>query len=99
MPTNLDFHKATLMAFKNTIEGKSLKEKEQHVSIQVAQQFNGLVDNIRKEHPEAEPHLPKSITMNSIAAQDFQIADIRFLDFEMLVNQVLSTLEVIRGRG
>ncbi len=97
MPTSLDFHKASLMAFKNTLEGKSAKEKEKHISIQIAQQFNGIVDNIKKEHPEAEPHLPKAVTWKGIAAQDMQIADIRFLDFEMLVNQVLATLEVIRG--
>ena len=32
MPTSLDFHKATIMAFKNTLDGKSSKEKDKHIS-------------------------------------------------------------------
>lgn len=97
MPTSLDFHRATMMAFKNTLEGKSSKEKENHVSIQIAEQFNGVVEAIKNEHPEAAPHLPKPITWKGIAAQDMQIADIRFLDLELLLNQVLATLDVIRA--
>ena len=86
-----------MMAFKNSLEGKSSKEKENHISIQIAEQFNEVVESIKKEHPEAAPHLPKPITMKGIAAQDMQIADIRFLDFELLLNQVLATMDVIRG--
>ncbi len=98
MPTSLDFHKATIMAFKNTLEGKSAKEKEKHISIQIAAQFNSIVDNIKKEFPDAASHLPQPITWNGIAAMDMQIADITFLDFEMLLNQMLGILEVIQGR-
>src|SRR5207249_3920083 len=94
MPTSLDFHKATIMAFKNTLDGKSPKEKEKHISIQIAEQFNSIVDNIKKEHPDAASHVPQPITMKGIASRDMQIADINFLDFEMLLNQVLAVLEV-----
>ncbi len=98
MPTSLDFHKGTITAFKNTLDGKSAKEKEKHISIQIAEQFNSIVDNIKKEFPDAAPHLPQPITMKGIASRDMQIADIKFLDFEMLLNQVLGVLEVIQGR-
>ncbi len=97
MPTSLDFHRATVLAFNSTLEGKSAKEKEKHVSIQIAEQFNGVVEQIKKEHPDAAPRLPQPITWKGIAAQDMQIADIRFLDFEMMLNQVLAILDVIRG--
>ncbi len=98
MPISLDFHKATIMAFKNTLDGKSVKEKDKHISIQIAGQFNSIVANIKKEFPDAASHLPQPITMKGIPAQDMQIADIRFLDFEMLLNQVLGVLEVIQAR-
>jgi hypothetical protein len=98
MPTPLDFHKATVLAFKNTLEGKSAKEKERHISIQVAKQFNAVVDKIKGEHPDAATHLPEPITWKGIAAQDMQIADISFLDFELLLNQVLGLLEVLEAR-
>lgn len=97
MPTSLDFYKATVLAFKHTLEGKSAKEKEKHVSIQIADQFNSVVENVKKEYPDAAPHLPQPITSKGIAAQDMQIADIRFIDFEMLLNQVLAVLDVLRG--
>jgi hypothetical protein len=96
MPTSLDFYKATVLAFKHTLEGKSTKEKEKHVSIQIAEQFNAVVENIKKEHPDAAIHLPQPITMKGIASRDMQIADIRFLDFEMMLNQVLAILDVLR---
>jgi hypothetical protein len=97
MPTSLDFHKATVLAFKSTLEGKSAKEKEKHVAIQIAEQFNSIVENIKKEFPDATTHLPQPITWQGIAARDMQIADIRFLDFEMLLNQVLAILDVLRA--
>jgi hypothetical protein len=96
MPTSLDFHKATVLAFKHTLEGKSAKEKEKHVSIQIAEQFNGVVENVKKEYPDAAIHLPQPITWKGIGAQDMRIADIRFTDFEMLLNQVLAILDVLR---
>jgi hypothetical protein len=97
MATSLDFYKTTVLAFKHTLEGKSAKEKEKHVSIQIADQFNSVVENVKKEYPDAAPHLPQSITWRGIATQDMQIADIRFIDFEMLLNQVLAVLDVLRG--
>lgn len=96
MATTLDFLKAKVQAYKHTLEGKSAREKENHISIQIAEQFNGIIENIKREYPEATPHLPQPITWKGIAAQDMQIADIRFLDFEMLLNEVLAILEVLR---
>jgi hypothetical protein len=97
MPTSVDFYRATVLAFKSTLEGKSAKEKEKHVSIQIAEQFNAVVENIKKGHPDAVTHLPQPNKWNGIAAQDMKIADIRFLDFEMLLSQVLAIMDVLRG--
>ncbi len=97
MATTLDFLTAKLVAYKNTLDGKSSKEKREHISIQIAAQFNGFLEQIKKEAPESGPHLPQPITWQGIGADHFQIADISFLDLEMLVNQVLAVLNVIRG--
>ncbi len=97
MANTLDFIRAKVSAYKHTLEGKSSKEKERHVAIHVAEEFNSFMEEIKKEAPEAAPHLPKPLTWKGIAAQDMQIADVTFLDLEMLLNQVLAVLDVVRG--
>ena len=95
MPTTLDFLKAKVQALKHTLEGKSGKEKDGRVSIQIAQQFNGILDEVKKESPDAAPHLPQHITWNSPFAR-LQQADVTFLDLEIMVNQVLAILDVLK---
>lgn len=97
MPTALDFIRAKVQAFKNTLDGKTLKEKEKHVAIAVAEEFNGFLEEIRKASPEAAPHLPKPITWKSVFAQDMRLSDVKFLELEMLLNQTLAVLDVVRG--
>lgn len=97
MATTLDFLKAKLQAYKHTLDGKSGKEKERHVAIHVAEEFNGILEAIKKESPEAAPHLPKPITWTSVFAHDMKVADVTYLDLEMLINQVIAVLDVIRG--
>jgi hypothetical protein len=97
MPTALDFLKARVQAYKHTLEGKSGKEKDGRVSVQTAQQFNGIVDEVKKQAPDAAPHLPPHITWNSPFAK-IQQADATFLDLEIMVNQVLAILDVV-GRA
>ena len=95
MAKSLDFHKATINAFKLTLDGKSSKEKQQHVSIQIAEQFNAVVEKMKIEFPEHASHLPREITWGGANARHFRIADVTFLDFELLLNQVLAVLEVL----
>jgi hypothetical protein len=96
MATTLDFLKAKVQAYKHTLDGKSSQEKDGRVSIQIAQQFNAIVDEIKKELPGTASHLPQSIGWTSPFAR-LQQADVTFLDLEMMVNQVLAVLEVGRG--
>ena len=99
MPTPLDFHRATVLAFKNTLDGRSAKEKELPVSIQIARQFNTIVEEIKKVAPEVASHLPQPVTWKGIAARDMQISDVSFLELQMMLNQVLAVLDVLRGSG
>jgi hypothetical protein len=97
MPTTFDFIKTKVLAVKYTLDGKSSKEKEGRISIQIAQQFNGMVDEIKKESPDAAPHLPQHITVTSPFAR-IQQADVTFLDLEIMINQMLAVLDVLQER-
>lgn len=95
MPTAFDFIKAKMLAVKHTLEGKSGKDKDGRISIQMAQQFNAVVEEIEKASPDAGPHLPKPIEWNSPFAR-LQNADASYLDLEIMVNQVLAVLDVLQ---
>ena len=95
MPTALDFHRASVITFKNTLDSKSSAEKQRRVSILLAKQFNEIVEDIKREYPDSARHLPPPITWTGLGADDMQVADIRFLDFEMMINRVLAVLEVL----
>jgi hypothetical protein len=97
MTTTLDFLKAKVQAYKHTLESKSGKEKEKHLAIHVAEEFNRILEEIKKESPEAAPHLPQPITWTSVFARDLKVADVTYLDLEMVINQVLAVLDVVRG--
>jgi hypothetical protein len=97
MATRLDYLRARVLAYKVTLDGKPSKEKKDRVSVQIAEQFNGILEDIKKESPEAAPHLPQPITMNSMAARDFQLSDANFIELEMMLNGILAVLEVARG--
>jgi hypothetical protein len=97
MATTLDFLKAKVQAYKHTLDAKSGKEKEGRISIQIAQQFNGIVDEVKKESRNAAPHLPQHITWTGPFAR-IQQADVTFLDLETMVNQILAILDVLQER-
>jgi hypothetical protein len=97
MATPLDFVRAKVLAYKNTLEGKPTREKEKHVSIQIAEQVNSFMEEIKREFPEATHHLPPPITWIGMGALDMRISDVRFLELEMMLNQVLAILDVLRG--
>jgi hypothetical protein len=96
MPTPLDFLRAKVQAYKHILDGKTAKEKEKHVSTAVAEEFNGLLEEIKKAVPETAPHLPQPITSTSFFARDLRVSDVKYLDLELLLSQVLAVLDVLR---
>jgi hypothetical protein len=97
MATALDFIRASVQAYKHSLDQKSSQDKDGPVSIQIAQQFNSIVDQIKKEVPEAASHLPQPITWTGPFAR-MNCADVKFLELEMMLNQVLAILEVVQCR-
>jgi hypothetical protein len=96
MPTTLDFLRAKVLAYKNTLDSRSGKDKEQRVGIQIAEEFNAVLEEIRKESPDAAAHLPKPIACKGVFARDLRLSDIKFLELEMILNQVLAILDLLR---
>jgi hypothetical protein len=94
MATTFNFLKAKVLAIKHTLDSKSSHEKKDRISIQTAQQFNAVIEEIKKESPEAAPHLPQPIQSNNPSADFFSVADASFLDLEIMVNQVIGVLDV-----
>lgn len=95
-PTPLDFHRATVLAYKSTLESRPAKEKKERVSIQIAQQANTIVDDTTKAFPEASAHLPQRIRWNEMYLSG--PAGVSFLELEMMLNQVLAILGCSAGR-
>lgn len=98
MPTTLDFLKAKVLAVKHTLDSKSSKEKGGQISIQTAQQFNAVIEEIKKASPEAAPHLPQPIQWGGHMARLASQANVTFLDLEIMVNQGLAILDVLQER-
>jgi hypothetical protein len=97
MPKELDFVKATVLAYKSTLDSKPSSEKSGRVSIQLAHQFNSIVEKIKNVcPPEAASELPRPITWNTPAA-NAGWSDVKFLELEMMLNQVIAILDVLRA--
>lgn len=54
------------------------------------------MEDIKKASPDCAFHLPEPITWNTVAAEAGW-SDIKFLELEMLLNQVIAVLDVLRA--
>lgn len=97
MPTKLDFAAAKMKAYKDALQNKSPKEREGRVSVQMATQFNAALEEMRKELSEIAIHLPQPIDCTSIDVQVTQISTVKFIELEMMVNQVIEVLRVAQS--
>lgn len=97
MPTSLDFHRAKAIAYKKTLEATPGAQKQERASITIAKQVNELIEAIKAEHPEAEPHLPATITWNNPFANRTGWCDVKLVEMEMLLNQIIAVLDVLKA--
>ncbi|MBN9519385.1 hypothetical protein J0H58_12825 [bacterium] len=52
MPSPLDFHRAKVQAFEKVLFCKTAGEKKGQVPIALAEQFNAIVEDIKKQAPD-----------------------------------------------
>lgn len=97
MPTQLDFVRAKVDAYRKTLQRHAPSDKEGRLSIQIAREFNAFIEEVKKEVPESASHLPQPIKWSGITARVAQQAEISFLEFEMILDQVIAVLDVQRA--
>ncbi len=96
MPSKTDFLRAKVTAFKDTLERTPPAHKSNRISTHTAAEFNGIVEEIRAEVPDAASYLPKRIEA-STSFRRMAVADITFIELEMLAGQVLNILNVLKS--
>jgi hypothetical protein len=95
MPVKIDFLIATMSAFEKTLEKLDQKTKAGHVPVQLAENFNKLLDEIKTESPDAAPELPLPITLDG-TFEGIGVTDISYVALEVMVRQVLGVLGVLK---
>ena len=83
-----------LNSFNNIIEKASAKQKEDFIGINLANEFNNLIDDIGKEFSEIKDSLPAKLTTNGLFS-DMGKADINYLDFEIFTESLISLLNLV----
>jgi hypothetical protein len=92
----IDFLIAKVKPFKLTLDGMDSKTKAGHVPIQMAENFNKVLDAIRQESPDAAAELPENIHLQSRAFSMIGATDMSYSGLEILVGQVLGVLDVLK---
>jgi hypothetical protein len=95
MPKKIDFLIAKVKPFEAALHSLDAQAKGNHVSIDLAQNFNKLLEEIKAESPEAAPELPQPITLQGIFARLGQTST-SHVALEIMVGQVLGVLEVLK---
>ena len=98
MPNPIEFLLAEAQAHKIVLDKTSPHEKRKLVPIHTAKQFNVLLDKIKAEAPESEPHLPKRIVGGtSHEARMNQLTSVNYTDLEISVEIVLGVLNLLKA--
>ncbi len=81
-------------SMRKSLSGNSEKDKSHSINQQIADRFNDILKEIREGEPEASEFLPSPITTtgdNKILG----IADVSYMDLEILLDQLIATLSEI----
>ena len=97
MSAALDFHRAKAQAYKKTLEATPGPQKHEQASNIIAKQVNELVEAIKTEFPDAAQHLPPTITWANPFASRTGWSDVKLVEMEMMLNQIIGVLDVLRA--
>lgn len=86
--------KTKLQSIRSVLEKTPSSEKKGHITIPLANSFNGLVSEAGEAYPELVDHLPPTIEATLDVAY-MGSADITYLDLEIYVEQVISLLDLV----
>lgn len=97
MPSKVDFLKAKVEAVKNVLEKTTPKERENRVTLHLAEEFNSVLKEIGTAFPDAAPHLPKPIPC--VGFRRLGVSDVGYVDLMVFAEQVLRILSVVESHG
>jgi hypothetical protein len=91
--TKLDILKMKVQAVLKGLENTTAKEREKHVSMHMAREFNDTLKDIGKEFPDLAWALPKEIPPHRMAG-DMGASAINYIDLKIMAEQVMEILSL-----
>lgn len=85
---------AKLQGVMSTLERTPPGHKKNPVSLELAQEFNKILDVIAAEYPELKDDLPAQLSTRGFGS-NMGVASVSFLDLEIICEQVLNLLALV----
>ncbi len=86
--------KAKLDGIRTTLQRSSEQQKKELAPTLLAKDLNGVIDEVAKTYPDLKDALPKPV-LSSTPARRLGMSDVRYLDVEIFVEQVLRLLNLV----
>ena len=96
MPSKIDFLRAKVIAFKETLERTPPEQKAANASSTITVEFNDILEQLRKESPDAAEHLPRTIVTGKYLAPP-GYTNLKLVELEILANQVINILNILKS--
>lgn len=87
-----------LTTFRTTLQGASDRRKDGNVSLAIADEFNGVLEEVSALLPDFAGGLPKPAPTRGFGVE-MGLVPINYLDLEMLVDQTLAMIELAGDAG
>jgi len=93
-PTKVQLLKVRLQGFKKALDAASENLKRDNISMDVANNFNTILDEITENYPSVKDSLPKRVQARRFVRREGK-ANICFLDLTIFVEQVIGILDIL----
>ena len=92
--TEVQLLKLRARSLKSTLENASEKQKQGQVNIQLAQDFNKLIEDVTAAFPQIVSALPQPIDCAGPFMQ-MGVTSLTYLDLEVYADRLLAALELV----
>ncbi len=96
--STLQILRTSLESFRTTLQGAGAGRKDGQVSVYVVRQFNLILEKVRELVPEVVDGLPKPVSIRGPMTK-MGLAPIKYLDLEILVDQVLAMIRLAESEA
>ncbi|TWT64260.1 hypothetical protein [Rubinisphaera italica] len=91
MTKNIKLLKTKIESTKKTLGKLSPDSKQTHISLAIAEDFNGIIDQLVLEVPDIKNIVPKKIT-STMPMSHMKKADIKYIDLEIYLDQLIAII-------